>query len=348
MNKVQLSAAIGEVDPCYVREAMRAHTMAPKPKRIFRTGLMAAAVAGLLIIAAGAVCLVSPVLQGYFGDNAQYVDQKNSQILNLSQTVDGWTLTLTDCIGDDQRLYIGMEITAPEGTVLNEKGGSAAGLGVKDLENGFELPYDFSECEISVEDGTKKPMAWYVNQVPDESEEDNHLRFALWVNCSQPLDGKIISLTVSKIFHAGSPRDGTAVYDFDGTWTFRDIKLDLADQTIRLEPNVTVPVLDTTAVLTELTVSPVSVMVCFEGEGLIGQNQRYPNGTNLEDPTIVLYDEGGNVMELESQYAPFGSRGGSDEDSAAGKLKIVQSYETFIDLDALARVEICGVTIPLK
>ena len=46
-----------------------------------------------------------------------YVYQKNSQILNLSQAVDGWTMTLTDCIGDDNRLYVGIEVTAPEGTV---------------------------------------------------------------------------------------------------------------------------------------------------------------------------------------------------------------------------------------
>ena len=348
MNKAQLSAAIGEVDSCYVREAMLTHTITPKSKRMFRVGLMAAVVTGLLIIAAGAVCLVTPVLQSYFGDTAQYVYQKNSQILNLSQTIDGWTLTLTDCIGDDQRLYIGMEVTAPEGTVLNGTGGSAAGLGVKDIEKGFNLPYDFSKYEITVEDGTEGPIAWYVSQVPDESEEDNHLRFALWVNCREPLDGKIISLTVSKIFHAGSPRDGTAVYDFDGTWTFQNIRLDLADQTIRLEPNVTVPILDTTAVLTKLTVSPVSVMVCFEGKGLIGQNQRYPNGTNIEDPTITLYDKDGNVIELETQYAPFGSRGGSDEDNETGTLKIVQNYEAFIDMDALDHIEICGVVISLK
>lgn len=320
----------------------------PRPRRVLRTGLLVALIAGLLTLAAGAALLMAPVLRTYFGESGQYVYQKNSQILNLSQTVDGWTMTLTDCVGDDNRLYIGMEVTASEGTVLDAQGAWGAGLGVRDVDSGYNIPYQFAQEMISVEAGTEKPMAWYVNQIPDESETDNHLRFILWANCREPLDGKCISLTVSKIYHGGSTSDGTAIYDFDGAWSFQDIKLDLADQSIRLKPNLSVPVLDTTAILTELTVSPISVMVYFEGSGLIGQQQRYPNGFNIEVPTIVLYDKQGKVMPLQSRYAPFGSRAGSGSNNETGELKIVQGYETFIDLDALDRIVVCGVSIPIK
>lgn len=349
MTKEDLSKAIGEIDDRYITEALSARTeQRPglRQKRAVRTGVVAAAVAGLFLLLAGAVLLVAPVLRTYFGDNASYVYEKNSQILNLSQTVDGWTMTLTDCIGDDQFLYIGTELTAPEGTILDADGGGAGGLGCKDIEAGFEPGYEFEDSRITVEDGAGRPMAWYFNQVPDENGSDNHLRFVLWVSCSTPLDGKSITLEISKLFHGGSPLDGTAEYDFDKTWTFHDVRMDLADQTIRLEPNVTVPVLDTTATLTKLTVSPLSVMAYFEGEGLIGQNQRYHNGYNLTDPTVVLYDQQGNVISMESKYAPFGSRGG-DSDNEAGKLKIVQAYEGFIDLDDLGSVEVCGVSIPV-
>lgn len=352
MKKEQLSEAIGEISARYVSEAMMAVDTAQvavaKSRRMFRTALVAAVIAGLLVIVAGAVLLLAPVLRNYFGESGQYIYQKNSQILNLSQTVDGWTLTLTDCVGDDNRLYIGMEVNAPEGTVLDAQGASGAGLGVKDVESGFNIPYDFAQEMISVEAGTEKPMAWYVNQVPDESETDNRLRFILWANCRELLDGKRISLTISKICHGGSADDEAAVYDFNGAWSFQDIKLDLTDQSIRLKPNLSVPVLDTTATITELTVSPISVMVYFEGTGLIGQQQRYPNGNNIEVPTIVLYDKQGEVMPLESRYAPFGSRAGSDSNNETGELKIIQGYETFIDLDALGSIEVCGVSIPIK
>lgn len=343
MTREQISEALGEISPFYVEEALTgADRSAARPRGLFRAGLAAAVIAGLLILTTGAVFLLKPVLQTYFGESTAYVYQKNSQILNLSQTVNGWTMTLTDCIGDDNRLYVGIEVTAPEGTSLNAKGGSAAGLGVKDLDQGFRLPYRIEDIGIAVGDGAQRPMAWYINQVPDNSETDNHLRFVLWMNCRESLDGKPLSLTLGQISHGGG------ACDFDGSWTFQNIRLDLADQSIRLQPQVPVPVLDTTATLTELTISPVSITLYFQGEGLIGQGQRYPNGTNITDPTIVLYDHEGNVMQIETQYAPFGSRAGSGDNNTTGELRIVQGYETFIDLEALDHVEICGVDIQIR
>lgn len=329
MTQEQLSDALGEISPRYVEEALtEAGRYSARPRCFFRAGLAAAVVAGLLMLTTGAVFLLKPVLQTYFGASAAYVYQKNSQILNLSQTVDGWTMTLTDCIGDDNRLYVGIEVTAPEGTVLTEPGSP--------------LPYSIEEIDINVSEGAIHPGAWYISQIPDNNKADNHLRFVLWMNCQESLDGKALSLTLGKLCHDNS------VCDFDGSWTFQNIQLDLADQSIRLEPQVSVPVLDTTAALTELTVSPVSITFYFQGEGLIGQCQRYPNGTNITAPTIVLYDHEGNVMQLESQHAPFGSRAGSGDNNTTGELRIVQSYETFIDLDALDYIEICGVPIQIS
>lgn len=329
MTREHLSEALGEISPRYVEEALTgADRNTARPRGLFRAGLAVAVIAGLLMLTAGAAFLLKPVLRTYFGESAAYVYQKNSQILNLSQTVDGWTMTLTDCIGDDNRLYVGIEVTAPEGTVL--------------AEQGSPLPYRIEEIDIDVSQGARHPGAWYIRQIPDDSETDNHLRFVLWMNCQESLDGKALSLTLGKLSHG----DGSC--DFDGSWTFRDIELDLADQSIRLEPQVSVPVLDTTATLTELTISPVSITLCFQGEGLIGQCQRYPNGTNITEPTIVLYDHEGDVMQLETRYAPFGSRAGSGDNNTTGELRIVQGYETFIDLDALDHIEICGVDLQVR
>ena len=329
MTREQLSDAMGEISLRYVEEALTgADRHAARPGGLFRAGLAAAVIAGLLMLTTGAVFLLKPVLQTYFGESASYVYQKNSQILNLSQTVDGWTMTLTDCIGDDNRLYVGIEVTAPKETAL--------------AEQGSPLPYWIEEIDIDVSEDARHPGAWYISQVPDGSETDNHLRFVLWMNCQESLDGKSLSLTLGKLSH------GNGACDFEGSWSFRDIRLDLADQSIRLTPNISVPVLDTTATLTELTVSPVSITATFQGEGLIGQTQRYPNGQNVTEPTLVLYDQEGRVMELDSQYAPFGSRAGSGSNNETGELRIVQSYETFIDLDALDHIEVCGVSVPIK
>ena len=107
MTQERISEALGEISLRYVEEALtdvNQHTA--RPRGLFRAGLVAAVIAGLLMLTAGAVFLLKPVLRTYFGESAAYVYQKNSQILNLSQIVDGWTMTLTDCVGDDNRLYV--------------------------------------------------------------------------------------------------------------------------------------------------------------------------------------------------------------------------------------------------
>ncbi len=38
--------------------------------------------------------------------------------LNRSETYNGWTVELTDCIGDDSNVYLWVDVTAPEGTAL--------------------------------------------------------------------------------------------------------------------------------------------------------------------------------------------------------------------------------------
>lgn len=52
-------------------------------------------------------------------------------------------------------------------------------------------------------------------------------------------------------------------------------------------------------------------------------------------------------MQMERDRAPFGNRAQSGCDNDTGKLWIVESYETFIDLDALDHIEVCGVLIPI-
>ena len=78
MTREQLSEALGEISPSYVEEALSGETThtARRPKELFRTGLAAAMIAGLLIITAGAVFLLKPVVQTYLGTSSSYVYQK--------------------------------------------------------------------------------------------------------------------------------------------------------------------------------------------------------------------------------------------------------------------------------
>ena len=71
------------------------------------TGALAAAVGGGLM--------------GYFEARTpedQSTLEEGIYQLNRSETYNGWTVELTDCIGDDTNGYVWVEVTAPEGTVL--------------------------------------------------------------------------------------------------------------------------------------------------------------------------------------------------------------------------------------
>ena len=71
------------------------------------TGALAAAVGGGLM--------------GYFEARTpedQSTLEEGIYQLNRSETYNGWTVELTDCIGDDSNVYLWVDVTAPEGTAL--------------------------------------------------------------------------------------------------------------------------------------------------------------------------------------------------------------------------------------
>ena len=97
-----------------------------QPRRTFRLagGLRQAAVIAaavcLLTSAAVAVVAASPTLRdSVFGEGGGY--EQSSAFIGRSIEKNGWTLTITDCVGDDLDWYLGLELEAPEGTVLDEE-----------------------------------------------------------------------------------------------------------------------------------------------------------------------------------------------------------------------------------
>ena len=80
--------------------------------------VLIAAVIALLGTAAVAAVVAGPTLRNHlFGEGTPY--DRSSAPVGKSVTVDGWTATITDCVGDDCTVYLGIEVEAPEGTVLD-------------------------------------------------------------------------------------------------------------------------------------------------------------------------------------------------------------------------------------
>ena len=178
--------------------------------------------------------------------------------LNRSETYNGWTVSLTDCIGDDTNVYLWVDVTAPEGTVLQAPGGGEF-YSMYHLES----PEDRFGSNISA--------------LPDSDPQDNRISFCLELtSLSGNLRGQVVDLTLDPIVDVWltDPGTGRAVQHRgseltqairDHVWVFEEVALDFPDQAVRLTPNIQVPYLDGTATLTKVEITPLTTTVRIEG-----------------------------------------------------------------------------------
>lgn len=300
----------------------------------------------LLIISTTTIAIGLPVLHKNFRGNGY---EQSATILGKSIMRDSWTLTLTDCVGDDRYLYLGLELAAPKGTVLGEE------------------EYRLEEYDVSFGDLEDYVMAWHLSQVPDEDQADNRIHFILWIEGGyheNTFNGKEISLTFSNLYHIGewdevlSAREH--LYDCKAEWHFNNLKMTYPDHAIRLNTNVKVSVLDVEANVTKVEVSPIGVSIIIEGDELKGHHEWVvkdaPDGwySCIEQPEIILYNKEGKALEPDAEAAPFGVRagsgcqGGERHNDEEGRLKIIQSYGYLLDMNNISYVEINGVRISLE
>ena len=323
-----------------------------KPVRIRRVAAVAAVIC-LLTTGAVAAVTASPTLRDrIFGDSAAY--EQSSAFIGRSVENRGWTVTITDCVGDDIDLYMGLEVTAPEGTVL-EEGSYQFG----------DRPGDIALLFPDMENGRQQ---WGIRQLPDDDATDNKLNFIL--HSGNFLDegsynGQRMRLKIydlRKVWYDAERQERVEEPVCNGTWDFGEMTVDLPHSTIRLEPNVSVHTLDVEAAITEIAISPISVQVCIEGNALKGHHGRVPKNAPdgyygcIEYQEIVLYGEDGSAIAAEQLQAGSGCWGGGADSGEDGRLLIRRTYSRavndmitkLVDVDSPTAVSVCGGMIPLK
>ena len=178
--------------------------------------------------------------------------------LNRSETYNGWTVSLTDCIGDDTNGYVWVDVTAPEGTVLQAPGGG-----------------EF--CSMYHLESPEDRFGSSISALPDSDPQDNRISFCLELtSLNGDLRGQVVDLTLDPIVDVWWTDPGTsrAVQHRgseltqairDHVWVFEEVALDFPDQAVRLTPNIQVPYLDGTATLTKVEITPLTTTVRIEG-----------------------------------------------------------------------------------
>ena len=249
----RLKAAAEQEEPM---NNTRRHTVRHVSRRIaIGAGVAAALTTGALAAAVGGG------LMGYFEARTpedQSTLEEGIYQLNRSETYNGWTVELTDCIGDDTNGYVWVEVTAPEGTVL-------------------QPPEGGQFCSMYYLDSPEDHFGRNITALPDSDPQDNCISFCLELNSLDGnLRGQTVDFTLEPIVDVwwtdsgteyAAQHNGSELTEAirDHTWVFEDVVLDYPDQAVRLTPNLEVPYMDGTATLTKIEITPLTTTVRIEG-----------------------------------------------------------------------------------
>lgn len=301
--------------------------------------LAAAAVIALLSalsVAAVAQVNAEPTLGGAFtGDQAGY-DQASGTVGRMAE-VDGWTATITDCVGDDFQAFLGVEVEAPEGTVL-------------DAEY-YEIYVD-NEYDRQGVPGTTKGFCY---SLPDDDPTDNKIRLIYdWYTTEGESNHVRMRFTLMDLVenhgYNWDARNWNRETVKEGAWDFGWIDIDYADNALRLAPMAELPFPYEKLVLEEVVISPVGLYLRTN----ISTPYPIAYGDWFREemsPTIRLLDVDGSEIFV---YAHFSGLGGayfsfSNHTNAMNSANGEGLAELrVVDLERLASVSVAGVEIPLQ
>lgn len=249
------------------RAAEEEETMTASTKRKIKkiSGGMVFGIAAACLMSVGTLAAVlSPGLRNYFDaptPGAQEALESSIYRLGRSETYNGWTVTLDECIGDDSTTWVWVDITAPEEITMSEEDGRWLQVPFR-LTDPADEEFGYGTLEsgiLSKESGSNK-LSCVFTLYPEES-----------------IRGKTLDVVIEPITDAwfAEGEDGEREYHDEGSeltqairdheWTFENVVFDFPDQTVRMTPDVEIPYLEGTSTVSKLTISPLGMVVRVEG-----------------------------------------------------------------------------------
>ena len=225
-------------------------------KRIFRLGRGAAvAVAAALMLTVGAMAAAANGTWGglfrFFSPEEETLLEKITCEVGQTRQADDWEVTLSRCAGDDEMVYIWVDMKAP-------------------ADFTGEPPADYLDLSTYWDlmiDGVQQKGGGGMISI-DWDEESRTVTYCSGWPTGDPVAGRTADIILEPLCWSGWDREAEKWVDiplWEGDVTFEDVELAYENQTIRLEPNVEVPYLDGTATLTRLDISPFRAVARVEG-----------------------------------------------------------------------------------
>lgn len=277
-----------------------------------------------LMLLAGVLCAGAVVASaaGYFTLNrplAKHLgagEQENGlvsqavQNLDSTCTVDGWTVTASQVLGDKTQLRVLLDVTAPEGTVL---------------------PNGNYRLELPILD---PDVIFTVDKVEDDEPTDNKMSFVLSSVQAKDYRGQTVKFhmegisryknyTLEELNAGANPLDVDRLVAGDFDLTFQ---LNYQDTSVTYNPGAEIDTAYGKIQVDEITLSPLSVFIKLSGEGTVIE----PGTRLVFDGEVSAFevDDKGNIIKVEPKEGAEGDQYVFNGDEESSSMSIFHDGST--------------------
>ncbi|MCI9665662.1 MAG: hypothetical protein HFF13_00175 [Angelakisella sp.] len=277
-----------------------------------------------LMLLAGVLCAGAVVASaaGYFTLNrplAKHLgagEQENGlvsqavQNLDSTCTVDGWTVTASQVLGDKTQLRVLLDVTAPEGTVL---------------------PNGDYRLELPILD---PDVIFTVDKVEDDEPTDNKMSFVLSSVQAKDYRGQTVKFhmegisrykkyTLEELNAGANPLDVDRLVAGDFDLTFQ---LNYQDTSVTYNPGAEIDTAYGKIQVDEITLSPLSIFIKLSGEGTIIE----PGTRLVFDGEVSAFevDDKGNIIKVEPKEGAEGDQYVFNGDEESSSMSIFHDGST--------------------
>jgi len=248
-----------------------------------------------------------------------------AQVVDKSVKNEGSTLTVREVLGDGNNMYILLNLTAPEGTVLDAYD--------------YRFRIDFLDFE-----GQNGWQSQGHTKLEDADSADNSLDLVLRVTTDGiPINGTA-TLELSELESAAGYGEQYLPVDLPGTWKV-SFPLEYTDSSRRVSGMwEKTELYGYEAAVTEVSVSPLSVTVKGSGEGLDeAADAARAAGVEGWFPVTIHFKDGTSYTTDQEQGDASTSlvEGGKD-------LYTNWTFHKVIDPEQVESIEFFGTTIPME
>ena len=250
---------------------------------------------------------------------------QGAYVVDKSDRNSNGTLEIKQVIGDSNLVYLLLEFTAPEGTVLDLDG------------------YRFSG---SLDVGQQTTGAGFV-KIADDNENDNHITLVMCEPTREPIAGKRAKLELSDLEGANKGDEYQPI--LSGSWSVR-FPLDFEDCSVTYPIAQTIPVEGYDVTLQSISVSPLSITLRANSpytreiiQSLDEKYAPYSDDSSRWFPVTIHYADGST--ETASRGVRMGST--SEMNHLSGDILDIITFDNLINDKAIESIEICGTVIAL-